>query len=172
MPIYNHDLDKEDDLVFHLRGHLGFIGQFSNHTIPYRELFLIGGPATLRGFNFGQAGPQIVIEEFGANSVDPIGGKKALYLTAELLFPVLEDRSIMGTIFYDGGCGWDTPNASEIPQQLPLRHNNFSYRHAIGFGVRMTSPTPMIIEWGFKLDRNKRLGESASEIHFTATRDF
>jgi outer membrane protein insertion porin family len=165
-------LINEYDLIFHLRAHGGFVAQFGNHTIPYRELFLIGGPATIRGFNFGQASPQIVIDTFGDNAIDPLGGKKAFYLTAELLFPIMEDRSIMGVVFYDGGSGWDTPNVREIPSQLPLRHNIFSYRHAIGFGVRMTSPTPLVIDWGFKLDRNKRLGETASEIHFTASRDF
>jgi outer membrane protein insertion porin family len=165
-------LINEYDLIFHLRAHLGFIKQIGNHTIPYRELFLIGGPATVRGFNFGQISPQIALVGAQKNLIDPIGGKKAFYLTAELLFPILPDRSIMGVIFYDGGSGWDTPNACEIPKNLPLRNNNFSYRHAIGFGIRMTNPTPVVIDWGFKLDRRKRSGESASEMHFTASRDF
>ncbi|MGC2310946.1 MAG: outer membrane protein assembly factor BamA [Candidatus Babeliaceae bacterium] len=167
-------LINEYDLVFHLRGHLGLVAQIGNHTIPYRELFNVGGPATVRGFHFGQISPQIVIEDPGSSlsTSDPIGGKKAFYITAELLFPLLEDRTIMGVVFYDGGSGWDTPNAHDIPNSLPLRNNNFSYRHAIGFGIRMTNPTPVVIDWGFKLDRNKKRGESASEMHFSASRDF
>ena len=38
------------DLIFHLHGYLGIVVPFKHKLIPYRELFHIGGPASVRGF--------------------------------------------------------------------------------------------------------------------------
>ncbi len=151
----------EYDLIFLLHGHGGFVHALGNHTIPYRELFHLGGPATVRGFLWGQIGPSI----FG----DSLGGTKAFWVNAELLANVTP--TIRGVLFYDGGASWDTPGIN--PTLLKsVRGNNFSFRHAIGFGIRLTSPTPLRVDWGFKLDRNRRRGEPISEVHFTMSQDF
>lgn len=160
---------QEYDLVFHMHGHAGFIKQFPHRFVPYRELFHVGGPSTVRGFLFGQIGPNLIADPaFGGS---PVGATKEFFLNLELQFPIKLDMSLRGVIFYDGGAGWDTPNIGLINPQI-LRNNNFNYRHSIGFGIRMTYPTPVRIDWGFKLDRNKRRGESASEMHFTVLQEF
>jgi len=156
-------LIEEYSLVFRLRGFAGFVQQIGNHAIPYRELYHIGGQATVRGFNFGQISPMLDGSSLGAT--------KAFVINTELLFPVTANGSIRGVLFYDGGAGWDTPDKQLIPEWR-LRNNRFNYRHAIGFGVRLTQPTPLSIDIGFKLDRNKRLGETLSEVAFSMTRDF
>ena len=156
-------LINEFDLVLYLHGHAGLVTSIKDHQIPYRELYHIGGPATVRGFIFGQIGPAML--------GDSIGGKKAFWVNAELQFPITKDMSMRGVVFYDGGAGWDAPCASDIDREL-LRNNHFNYRHSIGFGIRLTYPTAARIDWGFKLDRNKRCGESASEVHFTMAHDF
>ncbi len=151
----------EYNLIFMVHGHLGIIEPLSSFSIPYRELFHIGGPASVRGFTFGQISPHILR--------DSIGGTKALFFNTELIFPVTPDFSIKGALFYDGGAGWDTPRAHCISSKL-LRDNHFDYRHSIGVSVRMTQPTPVRIDIGFKLDRRK--GEKPFEVHLTALREF
>ena len=84
------------------------------HYIPYRELFNIGGPASVRGFLFGQIGPQFTVNGVG----DPIGGKKAFYWNAELLFPITPDFNMKGVFFYDGGAGWDNPYVAIYPKPI------------------------------------------------------
>lgn len=153
----------ESDLILHLKGFLGYVTPILNRSIPYREIFHIGGPATVRGFTFGQIGPQIFN--------DSIGGQKAFSLTAELIFPITTDGSMRGIIFYDGGAAWTAPYMNLIDQAL-VRNNHFHYRHAIGLGIRLTVPTPLRIDVGFKLDRNKRAGESMSQVHFGSSIDF
>lgn len=152
----------ERDLVFYLHSHFGWVTAFMDRTIPFRELYHIGGPSSVRGFLFGEIGPTF-------KGVDSIGGKKAFWLNAELIFPVAPDFSIKGVFFYDGGAGWDTPDADQIAKKR-LKNNHFSYRHAVGFGVRIYRPTPIRIDWGFKLDRRK--GEKASEVHLSSSYDF
>ena len=158
------------DLVFHLHGYAGLAHPFKNKIAPYRELFHIGGPATVRGFLFGQIGPQFgVASTEGAIIGDSIGGQNAMVINAELLFPIASDFSMRGVLFYDGGTGWNNPYADNISPQF-LFNNHFSYRHAVGFGIRLTSPMPIKIDWGFKLDPRK--GESSHEVHFNMSYDW
>lgn len=156
----------DSDLIFLLHGHFGVAKPFAGKNIPYRELYHVGGPATVRGYFYGQIGPQI----FG----DSIGAQKAFWVNAELIFSATKDQALRGVLFYDGGAGWDTPSGvkfQELGIQNILRNNRFNYRHSIGFGIRLASP-PIRIDWGFKLDRNKRLNEPASEVHFSMAQDF
>lgn len=151
----------EYDLVFKLHGFAGWVRQFSGKTVPFGELFNLGGPGTIRGYLFGQIGPKL--------AGDPIGASKALYVNAELIFPITPDFNMKGVFFYDGGSGWSNPNIDCIAHTL-IKNNDFSYRHAIGVGVRMLNPMPIKIDWGFKLDPRK--GEPASEVHFGMTYDW
>jgi outer membrane protein insertion porin family len=152
------------DLILHFHGHAGYIHGRNNNSIPYGELFHIGGPSTVRGFTFGQISPNLFNTSIGAT--------KAGYVSAELIFPLQADMSMRGLVFYDGGAGWDTPCTNIIPCDGCLRNNKFNYRHAVGFGIRLTSPAPVSIDWGFKLDRNKRKHEKYGEIHFSMSQAF
>jgi outer membrane protein insertion porin family len=158
---------NEYDLVFHLHAFAGFIHVFNDHTIPYPELFNIGGQASVRGFLFGQIGPRF--------ADDPIGASKALFINAELGFPITPDFNLKGVVFYDGGAGFGNPfvhdcvHACQEPRPA-IRGNNFDYRHSVGIGIRMLNPMPVRIDWGFKLDPRKN--ESASEVHFGMTYDW
>lgn len=173
---YKFDLDAawftpiigEFDLVLKLHGHLGIVTPLGNGRIPFGELYNIGGPASVRGYLFGQIGPKFL--------GDPIGAKKALFLNAELIFPVTSDFSIKGVFFYDGGAGWDNPYVSGLTPSF-VTDNTFTYRHSIGLGVRLLNPMPIKVDWGFKLDPRKnrfdpKKSESASEIHFGMTYDW
>jgi len=152
----------ERDLVFGFHTHLGLVVQFKNHTVPFRELYHIGGPASVRGFLFGEIGPSFLGNE-------SLGGSKAFWMNAELVFPLTPDFSVKGAVFYDGGAGWDTPDAELIAPSRLLK-NSFNYRHAVGIGIRMLRPTPVKFDWGFKLDRKK--GESATQAHLTMYHNF
>ncbi len=148
-------LINEYDLVFHIHAFAGFIHPFGKRTAPYPELFNIGGPASVRGYLFGQISPRF--------EGDPIGGSKALFVNAELIFPITPDMSMKGLVFYDGGAGFDNPY-SYLASPGAIMNNNFDYRHSIGVGLRLLNPMPIKIDWGFKLDPRK--GESSHEVHF------
>ncbi len=165
-------LINESDLVLHIHGHLGQVGNFKNYSIPFRELYHVGGQASVRGWDFGQIGPQWyhpdLLEDEGWQG-ESIGAQNAAFMNVELIFPFTEDMSIKGVVFYDGGSGWQTPHQSRISPDH-LKNNSFDYRHSIGVGVRLLNPQPMRVDWGFKLD--KRPGESAGEVSFSSYYDF
>lgn len=157
------------DLVLRVHLYAGLIAAFKNRFVPYRELFHIGGPSSVRGFLFGQISPQFTSQYAGRRLYDSIGAKKTIYLNVELVFPIMSDFTMKGVVFYDGGSGWDNPYSDQIPQQY-LLNNKFSYRHAVGVGIRLLQPMPIKVDWGFKLDPRK--GESLSEVHFGMTYDW
>lgn len=164
-------LINEYDLIFLLHGHAGFVRRLGDKIIPYRELYNVGGPGSVRGFEFGQIGPQIYSSS--------VGGQNAFWVNAELIFSITKEQAIRGVLFYDGGAGWDTPlTKNEIAllanpaNASALTNNRFRYRHAVGFGIRLTNPAPIRIDWGFKLDRNKRLREKFYEVHFNMSQEF
>lgn len=170
---YYTPLINETDLVLHLHGHCGYIKEMGNRVLPYRELYHIGGQASVRGWVFGQIGPmwylpQQVEDEGWQGTM--IGAKKAAFFNLELVFPLTQDMGMKGVVFYDGGAGWDTPNPDNSISPGHIKNNSFDYRHSIGVGLRLLNPQPMRIDWAFKLD--KRTGEKATEVSFSSYYDF
>lgn len=158
------------DLIFRLHGYMGFVIPFSNRLIPYRDLFHIGGAASVRGFLYGQVGPQFTVPQNNTNNVgDSIGGKKAIFFNAELIFPITPDMTMKALLFYDGGTGWDNPYTNNISPEY-LRNNSFNYRHSVGFGIRVLQPMPIRVDWGYKIDPRK--GETGHEVHFSMSYDW
>ena len=157
----------EDSLVLCLHGRAGTIDSLSgtNHKtkrqkiIPYKELFHMGGQNTVRGFVWGSIGPAWITN-------DPLGGKHAIQFNTELIFPLIPDYSMKGHFFYDAGAGWDTPNYGDIDKRY-IKRDKFNLRHSVGFGLNLLKPTPAKIDWGYKLDRDKKAGESPHEFHLS-----
>lgn len=171
-PIFNHHfsfiktdvegssytgLIGRDSLVLGLHGMLGMAHELDGKNIPYKDLFIMGGQTTVRGFIWGGVGPAWTTGE-------PLGARNAMLFKAELIFPLAQDYGMKGHVFYDAGAGWDTPKHSATEMQY-VRRDCFDLRHSIGFGINLTRPMPAKIDWGFKLDRRKDLGESAQEFH-------
>jgi outer membrane protein insertion porin family len=67
----------------------------STQTLPISERFFSGGPTTLRGLGFEQAGPRDPVTDA------PIGGNALVAATGEVRFPLLQN--LEGAVFYDVG---------------------------------------------------------------------
>ncbi len=120
--------------AFHLWGRLGYADGYGGQELPLYERFYVGDLKTVRGFDFGEAGPE---DENG----DVIGGTKEFILSAEWIFPLIKNMGIKGVIFYDAGKAFDDDE-----------NLSFDLRHSVGFGIRWKSPMgPLRIEWGFNL---------------------
>lgn len=157
---YYTSLIGTDYLVLALHGKGGAIrSPESGKIIPYKELFHMGGQTTVRGFVWGSIGP-------AWTTGDPIGAQNAVLFNMELVFPLIPDYSMKAHFFYDSGAGWNTPK-SDIPDRPSIKRDKFDLRHAVGFGLNLLKPMPAKIDWGFKLDRKKKDGESPHEFHLS-----
>lgn len=150
----------QDTLVLGMHGKMGTMGALKrSQPIPYKELYHMGGQGTVRGFTWGGIGP-------AWSTGDPLGGRNALQFNSELIFPLIPDYSMKAHVFYDAGAGWNTPK-DDINDVRKIRRDKLDLRHSVGFGLNLLKPMPAKIDWGFKLDRKKHLGESASEFHLS-----
>lgn len=149
-----------DYLVLALHGKLSGVDSLTpSKIVPYKELFHMGGQATVRGFVFGSIEPAL-------STGDPIGARKAALFNMELIFPLIPDYSMKGHFFYDAGSGWDTPK-NDIADPSSIKRDKFDLRHSVGFGINLEKPMPAKIDWGFKLDRRRKDGESPHEFHLS-----
>jgi outer membrane protein insertion porin family len=141
------------DTTFFLRGTAGNITGYGGKIVPVFERFFVGGIQTVRGFQYGAAGPLDPV------TGDVIGAVSELYFNSEWIFNIYKPAGLKGFIFFDYGKGFN--------------NNNFfqSLRPASGFGIRWFSPMgPITVELGFNLDR--KTGEKGNVFDFSMGRPF
>ena len=134
-------------LVLNLRGKFGIIQPYGGKETPIYEKFFVGGLYTVRGFEYGKAGP---VDLFG----DPQGAEKMVVFNTELIFPLSREIGLRGAVFWDVGKGFD-------------RWSNLTpLRQGAGAGIRWFSPMgPIHIDFSYNL--TPRPGEKQSVFDFT-----
>jgi len=148
------------NFVFMVHGKIGYADGHSGKDLPIFERFFLGGPESLRGFNFNDVGPRDAAGQ-------SIGGRSLLLLNTEFLYPFT--RYVRGVIFYDRGNVYS--KEGDLSKTTSNDFDISNMRHAWGFGVRFYSPIgPISFAYGFKLDQ--RRGENPAEFHFTIGRAF
>lgn len=126
------------------------------NSVPFSELYLLGGPYSLRGFRSYNVGKmlrsQFIYDKeitAGASAADAekralrfFGGTQQLMYQGELQFPLVKEAGIMGVMFYDIGAADDQLSTDKVYSDM-------------GFGIRWFSPIgPLRFEWGFPLRRD------------------
>ncbi len=128
-----------------------------NRMVPFNELYLLGGPYSLRGYRYARVGKKVKSQHIKNQLMGPptslpaaeadlrsyryFGGTQQLMYQGELLFPLINEASMYGVAFYDVGQADDVITDDKF----------FS---DIGFGIRWFSPIgPLRFEWGFPLNR-------------------
>jgi outer membrane protein insertion porin family len=133
-------------LVGHGRILLGLVDAYSGQDVPIWERFYVGGIRTIRGFEYGEAGPE---DEVG----EVIGSEKEATGTIEILFPVKEEIGVRGVVFFDVGKGFD-----KFDDLAPLRTS-------VGVGLRWLTPlAPLRVDYGINL--NPEDDEENTRFHF------
>ena len=146
------------DLVLHLNGLIGIIRGYNGKEVPLTEKFYVGGIKSMRGFEYGIAGP---LDE----TLEPIGALNMVSFQTELLYPLSKALGLRAAAFYDVGKGWGTDDnqlhSSIDDSFMPLRHT-------VGVGIRWYSPFgPIRIDWGYNLDPRSERGEKSHVWDFS-----
>jgi outer membrane protein insertion porin family len=120
---------------------------------PFNELYLLGGPYSLRGYRFYRVGKtrfsNMAYTYFLGKGYSndealrlankPFGGRQQLLYQTELEFPLIAEAGIKGVAFFDSGEAEDELSSDNIYSD-------------IGFGFRWFSPIgPLRFEWGFPM---------------------
>lgn len=136
------------NLTLNLRAQAGMIHGYGGREVPIYEKFFVGGASTVRGFEYGMAGPVDIMEE-------PQGAKKMVVFNTEVIFTISREIGLRGAVFFDVGKGFD-----KWKDITPLKFG-------AGPGIRWYSPFgPIHIDLGFNL--NPKKGEKGHVIDFNA----
>jgi outer membrane protein insertion porin family len=120
--------------------------------LPIYEKFYVGGINTVRGFEYGMAGPRDINNE-------PIGARNMVVFTTEWIFSLSREIGLRGALFFDIGRAWGTDSGGFV--------RNRGIAMGAGPGIRWFSPFgPIRIDLGFNL--NPKEGEKGHVIEFTA----
>ncbi len=135
------------DLRAAFHGRFGLGQGYQGDALPLSELFFVGGINTMRGFQFGLAGP---VTQSGTLQ----GATKQLIFNNELIFPVLPAAKLNGVLFFDYGRGFASDEDLD-----------FDLRSAAGIEVRWISPFgPLRAALGLNLDQRPHEQESVFEF--------
>lgn len=124
-------------------------------SLPISERFFAGGSTTLRGFDFEQAGPRVVVvpqgvfrnrdgEQVFLNPFTvPFGGNALAIVNLEARVPLT--NSIRAVPFYDGGNVFNRVkeifNPADAPDNDVFRRNlRALWSHTVGLGLRVKTP--------------------------------
>jgi outer membrane protein insertion porin family len=134
------------NLVLNLRGRVGAIEPYGGDEVPINEKFYVGGIATVRGYEYGTAGP---VEADG----DPLGADYMVVFNSELIFPIARELGLRGAVFWDVGKGFD-----KWSDLTPIKMG-------VGVGIRWFSPFgPLAIDLGF--NPNPKENEESYVLEF------
>lgn len=146
------------------------IDSLEGQQVPFSELYLLGGPYSLRGYRSYRVGkmkfsktifdkikaddPTMSDEEATKRAMRFYGGTQQAMYQTELQFPLVKEAGIMGAGFFDIGAADDV-----------ISDNNLFAD--VGFGIRWYSPIGVLrFEWGFPLNRDP-LYQDATVFEFS-----
>jgi outer membrane protein assembly factor BamA len=145
-----------------------------NGILPISERFYAGGSNNLRGFDFDEAGPRVVVVPQGTfrNTSGeqvfldpftiPFGGNAMAIVNLEARLPLT--KSIRVVPFYDGGNVFrrigDIFNPPDVPANDVLRQNlRALWTHTVGVGLRLKTPVggEFAVDYGYLLNPSRFL---------------
>ncbi len=139
--------------VLRLLARVGFAQEFGDSDdVPIFERLFLGGPATIRGFEYRIVGPKDELRE-------PIGGKSSLLLSAEYDYPIY--GPLRGAVFYDTGNVWY--DSYEIDPSDLLAGAGVGLRVIIPL---MGRPIPINLDYGWPVQKDDTTNQSG-RFHFS-----
>jgi outer membrane protein insertion porin family len=145
--------------------------QFSglNGILPISERFFAGGSTTLRGFDFEEAGPRVVIAPVGTfldsnrrpvtlqPFTIPVGGNALAIVNLEARVPI--SKSVRFVPFYDGGNVFervgDIFKTGNATASNAAQHNlRAIWTHTAGIGLRLKTPVggEFAVDYGYLIN--------------------
>ena len=120
----------------------------STKQLPYYDAFYLGGPYTLRGFEYREVGPRDSLGE-------PIGGKSYGFFSAEYSVDIVSP--IRFAVFYDAGC----------VNKGAYDFNPAAYNDNFGFGLRLfVAGAPLSLDFGIPITGNS-LNKKGNQFNFS-----
>lgn len=136
--------------VLSVVGRLGVVEAYGDSTdVPFYEKFFLGGPYTLRGFEYRDVGPKSLV------TLEPLGGNTYGMLTIEYSADVV--APVRFALFYDAG--FVNVDAYDFS---PAQYND-----NVGIGLRLfVGGAPLSLDLGFPLTTDN-FNDKGNQFNFS-----
>jgi outer membrane protein insertion porin family len=142
------------DQVITILARGGSIWEYSGEFAPFFDRFYMGGPDSLRGFDYRDVGPVSGVSGEGGFIGEPIGGNS--YAFASLEYSIKLAEALRIAMFYDWG----------VINQDDFDFNPSSYNDNWGFGVRLlVLGNPLRLDFGIPITSTVIKDENGNVIY-------
>jgi outer membrane protein insertion porin family len=133
------------DQVLSILGRVGSLYEYSDQPVPFFDRFYLGGPDSLRGFDYRDVGPIDRGEAIGGNS----------YAFSSLEYSIKVAEPLRLAIFYD----WGFVNKDDFD------FNPSSYNDNWGFGIRLlVLGNPLRLDFGIPITSTQILDQNGNVL--------
>ena len=164
--------------VFNLRGWAAMVNEYGDsQTVPIFDRLFLGGARTLRAFKYREVGPKEpgVPDSNGQleGGGEPVGGKSALYGTAEYTIPIVD--KVRFAVFYDVGVIWadlfSKGNVSDYYTPEAGQSDEFvgdgKLNSDVGIGLRLDMPGfPIQLDYSWQLENDEENERNSGRFSF------
>lgn len=153
---YFKTLTKDYIAAVRVRG--GYLKPFGGtDEAPISERFFLGGPNTLRGFDFRGISPrEDYVDTVNGEIVDLVKGGDVMFnLNLEIRKKLME--RVVGLVFLDAGAVWSSFDEIDLGE----------IRYSVGPGVMVTVPYIGNVQIGYGYTLNKQEGDNDQGFYFT-----
>ncbi len=141
--------------VLNLRGQIESVDCYGDSEfVPIFDRLFLGGPNTLRGYEYRDVGPK---DDTG----EPVGGRSSVYATLEYTWPIW--NKVRGAAFYD----WGVVN----PDFLDFDPSSFN--DDWGIGIRLDLPgLPLHLDYAWPITYDEKWNDGKGRFNFQIGHSF
>jgi outer membrane protein insertion porin family len=141
--------------VLNLRGQIESVDKYGNSEfVPIFDRLFLGGPNTLRGFEYRDVGPK-------DRNGEPVGGNSSVYATLEYTWPIW--NKVRGAAFYD----WGVVNLDSLDFDLS------SFNDDWGIGIRLDLPGfPLHLDYAWPITYDEKWHDGHGRFNFQIGHSF
>jgi outer membrane protein insertion porin family len=138
---------RAQNQVIGLIGRFGVLHEYNDSEVPYYELFTLGGPYTLRGFEQRDVGPRYQGYVIGGKTYGMLSVEYSLDIVSPVRFAVFYDAGFVNIGSYD--------------------FNPAYYNDNFGFGLRLfVAGAPLSLDFGIPLRTDKQ-NDKGNQFNFS-----
>jgi outer membrane protein insertion porin family len=141
-------LGEKKKWVLSLRTREGWENEYgSSDSIPLSERFFAGGTTTVRGYDYRDIGPRMLLYK-RSDETAPIGGRLRLVNNMELKYKLTDILRLYS--FVDAGGVWSEVGDFDI--------GDMKYSAGIGLGVDIPRMGPVRVDYGIPINPDENQG--------------
>lgn len=141
--------------VLNLRGQIESVDHYGDSDfVPIFDRLFLGGPNTLRGYEYRDVGPK---DDTG----EPVGGRSSLYATVEYTWPIW--KRVRGAAFYD----WGVVNLDFVD------FDPSDFNDDVGIGIRLDLPGfPLHLDYAWPITYDEKWQDGKGRFNFQIGHSF